>query len=154
MASESKRGRLPFEPRQNKKKKPLKNTPAQTEAKSKQIKTKKSEASLSAIPDVVSKRMARRMVFYCGIPSILGMSSLLIFYWLSSQSIIELPPYVALFVSFGFLGLGVLGLSYGIFSASWDEERVGSILGFEESKINLSRTVDAWRNARKERNQD
>ncbi len=152
MSSDSKRGRLPFEPRQNNKKKSPKTTPAVTKDSSqsrKTARTSKSEASLSAIPDVVSKRMARRMVFFCGIPSALGMSSLVIFYWLFNQGVIDLPPYVALFVSVGFLALGVAGLSFGIFSASWDEDRVGSLLGIEELKINLPRTFAAWRNGSK-----
>ncbi len=155
MPSDSKRGRLPFEPRQNKKKKSPKAPPAVTKDSSqsrKTARTSKSEASLSAIPDVVSKRMARRMVFFCGIPSALGMLSLVIFYWLFSKGTIDLPPYVALFVSVGFLALGVAGLSFGIFSASWDEDRVGSLLGIEELKINLPRTFAAWRNGSKKGN--
>ncbi len=163
MPSDSKRGRLPFEPRQNKKKKSPKVPSPDTKDYSKSSKTSrtshgaqsafplssKSEASLSAIPDVVSKRMARRMVFFCGIPSVLGMSSLVIFYWLFNKEIINLPPYIALFVSVGFLALGVAGLSFGIFSASWDEDRVGSLLGIEELKINVPRTFAAWRNGSK-----
>lgn len=150
MSSNSQRGRLPFEPRQNKKKKPPKDTPtAKNTAKSRP--TARSEASLSAIPDIVSKRMARRMVFFCGIPSVLGMSSVVAFYWLFTNGIIDLPPYVALFVSAGFLALGVAGLSFGIFSASWDEDRVGSLIGIEELKINLPRTFAAWRNGSKNR---
>jgi hypothetical protein len=163
MPSDSKRGGLPFEPRKNKKKSP------QTQASgdrninpsakapnrkkiSKASAAAKDAASLSAIPDVVSKRMARRMVFFCGIPSALGMSSLVIFYWLFERGIIDFPPYVALFVSVGFLVLGVGGLSFGIFSASWDEDRVGSLLGIEELKINVPRTLAAWRNGSKQGN--
>lgn len=70
MSSKSKRGRLPFEPRQNKKKQSP--TKAATENKTNAARsrqTAKSEASLSAIPDAVSKRMARRMALFCGVPS-------------------------------------------------------------------------------------
>ncbi|MGF1539351.1 MAG: PAM68 family protein [Pleurocapsa sp.] len=160
MSSDSKRGRLPFEPRPNKKKKSPQtqtsatqdaNSPSKTTPKSK-VKAAKNPASLSAIPDVVSKRMARRMVFFCGVPSALGMSSLVGFYWLFERGIIDFPPYLALFVSIGFLALGVGGLSFGIFSASWDEDRVGSLLGIEELKINLPRTLAAWRNGSKQGN--
>jgi hypothetical protein len=163
MASDSKGGRLPFEPRQNKKKSPQtqasgdRNTARSAKAPnrkktSKASATAKDAASLSAIPKAVSNRMARRMVFFCGIPSALGMSSLVIFYWLFERGIIDFPPYVALFVSVGFLALGVGGLSFGIFSASWDENRVGSLLGIEELKINLPRTLAAWRNGSKQGN--
>ena len=159
MSSDSKRGRLPFEPR-NKKKSTATDTSAsergKRETKSPKAKQARSQtrstsrssrpnSNLSAIPDVVSKRMGRRMAVFCGIPSALGMSSLFIFYWLKIKEVVDLPPYTAFAVSFGFLGIGVLGLSYGLFSACWDEERNGSIWGVDEFKINLGRTKDAWK---------
>lgn len=152
MPSDSKRGRLPFEPRNNnKKEKPEKTTPASTEKQKRYGTSRNSRpnSNLSAIPDVVSKRMGRRMAIFCGIPSALGMLSLLVFYWLKVNEVVELPPYAAFAVSFGFLGLGVLGLSYGLFSASWDEERAGSSLGGDEFKVNLGRTRDAWKASKK-----
>lgn len=152
MPSDSQRGRLPFEPRNNnKKEKPAKTTPATT-VKPKRYGTSRNSrpnSNLSAIPDVVSKRMGRRMAIFCGIPSALGMLSLLVFYWLKVNKVVELPPYLAFAVSFGFLGLGVLGLSYGLFSSSWDEERAGSTLGGDEFKLNLGRTRDAWKASKK-----
>ena len=160
MPSDSKRGRLPFEPRNNKKKSAADNSSANKDLakksetkppKTKQARSKSTSrnsrpnSNLSAIPDVVSKRMGRRMAVFCGIPSALGMSSLFIFYWLKIKDVVDLPPYTAFAVSFGFLGLGVLGLSYGLFSACWDEERTGSTWGVDEFKINLGRTKDAWK---------
>ena len=157
MPSDSERGRLPFEPRKNKTNKPKKAAPeAAKQPEKKPRSTSRSSrpnSNLSAIPDVVSKRMGRRMAIFCGIPSVLGMSSLFIFYWLKVKEVVELPPYLAFAVSFGFLGLGVLGLSYGLFSASWDEERAGSAWGADEFKVNLGRTKDAWK-ASKEANTD
>lgn len=151
MPSDSKRGRLPFEPRNNNKKdKPAKAAPvaAKQPAKSKRqasSRNNRDNSNLSAIPDVVSKRMGRRMAVFCGIPSALGMSSLFIFYWLKIKEVVDLPPYAALAVSLGFLILGVVGLSYGLFSASWDEERAGSLWGGEEVKVNFGRMKDAWK---------
>lgn len=160
MPSDSKRDRLPFEPRKNnKKQKPEKTAPAGSKSQTK-VKAKSTprnslqDSNLSAIPDVVSKRMGVRMAVFCGIPSVLGMSSLFIFYWLKVKDVIDLPPYLALAVSFGFLGLGVLGLSYGLFSTCWDEDRVGTLMGVEEFKINLGRTKEAWRASRKKANAD
>ncbi|MEL6494010.1 MAG: PAM68 family protein [Cyanobacteria bacterium J06623_7] len=153
MPSDSKQGRLPFEPRNNnKKEKQAKTAPKATAPKTK-VKQKRQatprssrpDANLSAIPDAVSKRMGQRMAVFCGIPSALGMLSLVVFYWLKANDIVELPPYLAFAVSFGFLGLGVLGLSYGLFSASWDEDRAGSALGGDEFKLNFQRTKDAWK---------
>ena len=170
MPSDSKRGRLPFEPRNNKKNKQQQDSedvssskkqdtvkkkkvaPAKSTSKKKAKATSRSarrNSNLSAIPDVVSKRMGKRMAVFCGIPSILGMSSLFIFYWLKMKQVVELPPYLALAVSFGFLGLGVLGLSYGLFSACWDEDRAGTAMGFDEFKVNLERTKDAWKASKK-----
>ena len=151
MSSDDKRGRLPFEPRKNKKNKP-EATPvkASTPVSKRRGNSRSSRpnSNLSAIPDAVSKRMGRRMAVFCGIPSALGMLSLLVFYWLKTKDIVELPPYLAFAVSFGFLGLGVIGLSYGLFSASWDEERSGSAFGGDEFKLNLGRTKDAWRSSK------
>ncbi len=158
MPSESKRdkpsasgkaNRLPFEPRQNKKQKAAKTPPSASKNKSKSRQASKDDASLAAIPDVVSKRMVRRMAFFCGIPSALGMSSLVVFYWLKANNIIDLPPIAALLVSLSFLVLGIIGLSFGIFSASWDEDRVGGLLGIEELKLNLPRVFAALRSIKK-----
>jgi hypothetical protein len=149
MTKNSAKNRLPFEPRKNPKK-PAKTAPAPgNQAAPKSAKTqKKSDASLSAIPKVVSNRMVRRMLFFSGIPTALGISSFFIFYWLFSRNLLDFPPYLVLFVSAGLFGLGVVGLSYSIFSASWDETRPGGIVGFSEFKINFARTVSAWRDGR------
>lgn len=148
---ENKRDSLPFEPRQKKKKNPPKKPNSTPQPQVKPQRTAKSEASLSAIPDAVSKRMVRRMAILSGIPTTLGVVSLLAFYWIVSQKILMIPPYAAVLVSSGFFGLGVLGLSYGLFSASWDEERMGNLLGFDEFKLNFSRTTAAWRSARSQK---
>ncbi len=38
--------------------------------------------------------------------------------------------------------LGLAGLTYGILSSSWDEEVEGSLLGFDELRLNLGRIGD------------
>ncbi len=155
MAKNSKKNRLPFEPSSNKKK-PVKTAPkSQNDSVKEKVTQKKpkknsnSDASLSAIPKVVSNRMIRRMVVFSGIPTALGISSFFIFYWLFSRHLLDFPPYLVVFVSAGLFGLGVIGLSYSIFSASWDENRPGGLIGFAEFKINFGRTVAAWRDGRK-----
>ena len=157
MAKSSKKP-LPFEPR-NKKKQKEKQSSTVTESKvktdskkkqknkSRQEKARKrEEASLSAIPDAVSKRMARRMVFFSGVPTVIGIASFFVFYWLFAQKIVEFPPYLVLFVTAGLFGLGFVGLSYSVFSASWDEERDGGLVGAGEFKTNVGRTISAWKN--------
>jgi hypothetical protein len=148
---EKKRENLPFEPRQKRKKTAPNVASSAPQANAKVRSAAKQEASLSAIPDVVSKRMIRRMALLSGIPTSLGVVSLLAFYWIVSQKLFVVPPYAAVLVSSGFFGLGVLGLSYGLFSASWDEDRSGNWLGFDEFKLNFSRTTAAWRAARSQK---
>ena len=155
MSSESSRSRLPFEPR-SKKKKNTKSvtdtdqnqTAAQTTAKTAPAKTAKvskvkdTSTSLSEIPEVVSKRMIRRMAIFCGIPTVMGLFSFFVFYWIVRNEYFEFPPITVVIVSLGLFGLGVLGLSYGLFSASWDEQSEGSWLGWPEFKTNFEENVN------------
>ncbi|MDJ0657881.1 MAG: PAM68 family protein [Crocosphaera sp.] len=152
MPSNSSRNSIPFEPGQKKKKKQKKapetvKTSVKTPEKRKKT---ANDASLSAIPDAVSKRMIKRMAIFSGIPTGLGMSSFFVFYWIVSHDWLDIPNSAVGAVSLGLFGLGVLGLSYGIFSSSWDEHRVGGWWGWQEFTQNLGRTVQAWRNARQE----
>jgi len=144
--STEKKERLPFEPRRNKRKTP-KIAPSPVPPP---IKERSEETSLKAIPQVVSQRMAKRMAAFCGIPTALGIASFFGFYWIISHDLAEIPSYVAMLVSLSLFGLGFIGLSYGIFSASWDEDRVGDWLGWQEFQANFSRTIAAWRTGKKE----
>lgn len=58
---------------------------------------------------------------------------------------LEVPTFVVYAASFVFFGAGLAGITYGIFSASWDPRRQGSLLGTEEFKDNLP----AWRDRNK-----
>jgi Photosynthesis affected mutant 68 len=101
----------------------------------------------AGIPEQVSKRMVRRMALFCGIPTLLGLASFPTSYFILQQGI-ELPNVAVLLVSLGCLGLGVLGLSYGVLSASWDEEALGTALGWSEFQLNLGRMIEGWKEAR------
>lgn len=155
MPSESNRNSLPFEPKQNKKK--VKKQPAtanslktnQDNSQSDSVR-KKQDASLKEIPEEVSKRMVRRMAIFSGIPTGMGISSFLLFYLIVSQDWFKIPNTAVLLVSMGLFGLGVLGLTYGILSTSWDEERVGSWWGWKEFTVNFGRLTSAWRNSRQQ----
>jgi hypothetical protein len=61
---------------------------------------------------------------------------------------VALPTSAVVILSMGFFGLGVLGLSYGLLSASWDETSPGSKLGWEEFNTNFGRMRAAWRSAK------
>ena len=149
MAPEPQGNRLPFEPNK-KRQKPAKNSQKQPEtAKKSENKSpetaKKSEKTSPvareemAIPKVVSDRMARRMALFCGVPTALGMTTFIVSYLIVSHGWFKLPNVAVVLVSMGFFGLGVLGLSYGVISASWDEEIVGSKLGWREFTTNWGR---------------
>ena len=106
-----------------------------------------------AIPDSVSRRMVRRMALFCGVPSALGLSSFVVSYAAVSHGV-ELPNTAVLLVSLGFFGLGVLGLSYGVLSASWDETTPGGLLGVDQFRVNFGRMTSAWKEARQDRQSD
>ena len=90
------------------------------------------------IPDYVANRMARRVALATGIPSMMGMGTFVASYLLVSKGILDIPPGVTLVTSGGFFLLGLLGLSYGVLSASW-EPSAGSLLGFEQIGVNVQR---------------
>jgi hypothetical protein len=88
--------------------------------------------------------MVWRMTLFCGVPSALGMLTFIVSYLLVSNGT-HLPPYAVFLVSLGWFGIGVLGLSYGVLSASWDEEVAGSRLGLTEFATNVGRMRENWR---------
>ncbi len=90
------------------------------------------------VPDYVANRMARRVAVATGIPSILGMSTFVASYLLVSKGVLDIPPGITLVTSGGFFLLGLVGLSYGVLSASW-EPGAGSLLGIEQIGLNISR---------------
>lgn len=100
-----------------------------------------------SIPKEVSSRMLRRMAILSMGPIALGVGIFFLSYYLLSRNIVEFAPVVVLLTTMGCFGLGVVGLTYGMLSASWDEEP-GSFVGFSEFKLNLGRMVDAWKASR------
>lgn len=55
---------------------------------------------------------------------------------------LEVPTFVVYIASFIFFGAGLAGITYGIFSASWDPRREGSLTGLDEFKENLPSFTD------------
>ena len=109
----------------------------------------KTSSKKSGIPNYVANRMARRIAFTTGIPTLSGMGVFIGSYFLISKGIAEISPTVTLVSSaFCFL-VGLLGLSYGILSASWDFNP-GSFLGFENIKPNINRMKDAFKTSQKD----
>ncbi|MEB3213543.1 MAG: PAM68 family protein [Leptolyngbyaceae bacterium] len=148
----SDQNRLPFEPSQNKKKtekkSPGQSAPKRADTKREGSSKRKQDRDANSIPEAVSNRMVKRMGFFCGIPTLLGIMTFFVSYLIVTSELFEIPPTAVLFVSLGFFGLGVVGLSYGALSTSWDESSPGSLIGLDEFKINLGRMQQAWREAR------
>ncbi len=111
--------------------------------------TSKSTSNKSGIPKYVANRMARRIAFTTGIPTLSGMGVFIGSYFLISKGIAEISPTVTLVSSAICFLFGLLGLSYGILSASWDLNP-GSFLGFENIKPNINRIKDAFKSTKKE----
>ena len=132
--------------RLNKKKKIITEKKAFTnlENKSKTVFTQKTSAS--GIPKYVADRMARRILFTAGIPTIMGMSVFVISYIIVTKNIAEIPPSSTIAISAMFFLLGLAGLSFGILSASWDKEP-GSFFGIENIPLNIKRAKAAFKPA-------
>ncbi len=161
MSADSEKERLPFEPKSNRKKASKETSQVPVEksdkpstaaisstAKSKSAKYTREDTS---IPEVVSRRMLRRMLYFSGFPVTLGIFVFFASYVLIVQGIAELPNVVVLLTTLACFGLSVVGLSYGALSASWDETMPGSLIGFEQFQVNFGRLVGSWRQAREER---
>ena len=100
----------------------------------------------SGIPKYVADRMAKRIFFTAGIPTIMGMSVFVISYIIVTRNIAEIPPSSTIAISALFFLLGLGGLSFGILSASWDKEP-GSFFGIENIPLNVERAKAAFRPA-------
>ena len=100
----------------------------------------------TGIPKYVADRMARRIFFTAGIPTIMGMSVFVVSYIIVTRNIAEIPPSSTIAISALFFLLGLGGLSFGILSASWDKEP-GSFFGLENIPLNIERAKAAFKPA-------
>jgi hypothetical protein len=130
------RNALPFEPKgAGKGSKPASGTPRQ-----------------DAIPRYVADRMARRVVVFTGLPSLAGMGVFVGSYVLVTRGIADIPPGLTLTGSGLFFILGLVGLSVGVLTASWDPEP-GSLLGFENFRPNVQRIRESIRAQKQQQKQ-
>ena len=130
----------------NKKKKNLSDKTAFANLENKLNTVAKPKPSPRGIPKYVADRMARRIFFTAGIPTILGMSVFVVSYIIVTRNIAEIPPSSTIAISALFFLLGLAGLSFGILSASWDKEP-GSFFGIENIPMNIKRAKDAFKPA-------
>lgn len=139
--------RLPFEPKKNRKK-TAKAPSVTTVAAKKDDKLPSVSLESMSIPEAVSQRMLRRMAVFCGIPTALGIGTFIVSYFVVINAWFELPTSAVLISSIGFFGLGALGLTYGVLSASWEETTAGSWWGWEQFTVNWGRMTAAWRSSK------
>jgi Photosynthesis affected mutant 68 len=151
MSAEPEGSPLPFEPkkkRQNPAKSQNKPIVKPKESGKKTEKAPPFTKEEMAIPKSVSQRMVKRVAAFCGIPTILGIATLVGSYLLIVFADVKLPPIAVLLVNMGLFGLGVVGITYGVLSSSWDEQQAGSLLGVNEFKTNWGRMAAVWRESR------
>ena len=120
--------------------------------KKEDLETKEISSKVDAgIPKQVANRMARRIAFTTGLPTLGGMGVFIGSYILISRGIADIPPALTLITSASLFLLGLGGLSYGILSASWDRNP-GSILGFENIRPNITRMRSSFSGVNKKGN--
>jgi len=98
----------------------------------------KGRGANQVIPDAVASRMARRIALATGLPTLMGMGVFIASYLLVSRHILDIPPSATLLASGACFLLGLVGLSYGVLSASWEAEP-GSLFGSEQIGVNMAR---------------
>ena len=130
----------------NRKKKKLSDKTVFSNLEKKSINVITPKKSTNGIPKYVADRMARRIFFTAGIPTILGMSVFVVSYIIVTRNIAEIPPSSTIAISALFFLLGLAGLSFGILSASWDKEP-GSFFGIENIPMNIERAKSAFKPA-------
>ena len=101
-------------------------------------------AKQEAILRFVADRMARRVAVFIGLPSLAGMGVFVASYFVVTRDLAEIPPGATLVGSGFFFVLGLVGLSVGVLTASWDKEP-GTLLGFENFKPNVQRMRESIR---------
>ncbi|OWM79587.1 hypothetical protein CDL15_Pgr022999 [Punica granatum] len=88
------------------------------------------------IPQVVYERMMVRIVGFVGVPMAAGIGLLHVLGVVKERGLWEVPLWVPFLTTLVCFGASALGIAYGTLSSSWDADRTGSVLGFEEAQRN------------------
>jgi len=115
----------------------------------KQVDRQLSEAPDSAvIPEKVAQRMGSRMLPFVGVPLFGVMAAFITFWYLATYKNYEFQPALVAFTTIAIMGSGLLGITYSVMSASWDEDEDGSALGVDEFKKNFGSIQDGLKRTR------
>ena len=118
--------------------------PFEPKGSGKAVKPASGTTKQEAIPRYVADRMARRVAVFTGVPSIAGMGVFVASYFVVTRGIADIPPEATLAGSGFFFILGLVGLSFGVLTASWEQEP-GTLLGMENFKPNVQRMRESIR---------
>ena len=103
-----------------------------------------SDPSVGAVPEIIANRMITRIAGFFGIPVFGGLAIFVGAFFYSKNTDTIIPPFIIAYATqFPFV-IGLIGISYAILSASWDEDIEGSLLGFEEIKLNIKRIQEGF----------
>lgn len=118
------------------------------------------DESSGALPDIVAQRMLRRMLAFAGVPLALGLLCFSAFFVAKYRYDVTVLPTVVGYVTLSAWGAALVGLTYGILSASWDpdydaadehgdDDNSGGRLGWRRARTNVARVADGLRRARR-----
>lgn len=119
-----------------------------TEYEKKGFITPSNSPDAGTLPEVVANRMLRRMLTFGGLPLSFLFVFFVVYFVLKFKYDITVLPVVVATSTLGTIGLATLGITYGIFSSSWDEDEEGSTFGWSEAKKNFVRARDGILGAR------
>ncbi|KAL7557206.1 hypothetical protein ACA910_001274 [Epithemia clementina (nom. ined.)] len=92
----------------------------------------------AAIPEKVAQRMGARMLAFVGLPLTLTLGAFVVFWYMATYRNMEFQPGLVATSTIVLLATSLLGITYSVMSASWDEDREGDLLGIDEFKTNLA----------------
>jgi hypothetical protein len=107
-----------------------------------------SDPSVGAVPELVADRMIGRIAAFFGVPVFGGLAIFVGAFFYSKQTDTVIQPSVIAYATQVPFVLGLIGITYGILSASWEPENEGSKLGVSEFKTNLGRIRDGLKRTR------
>jgi hypothetical protein len=108
----------------------------------------KEDPSLAVIPEKVAARMGRRMLPFVGVPLFGSMLTFVLFWYLATYKDFSIPTVVVAYATSAILIIGLMGITYSVMSASWDEDREGSAMGWEEFQKNINNVKDGLKRSR------
>ena len=102
----------------------------------------KGDVNAAVIPEKVAQRMTKRMLPFVGIPLFGVMGVFVTFWYLRVYKDMVFETSLVAVSTIGVLVVSLLGITYSVMSASWDEDREGSFFGIDEFQSNVQNIKD------------